>query len=281
METSTLCLGTGLCFDNIPTKEQLPIIKNAGFDAVFTDWAPELDFEEIINTASSLGLAYQSLHAPFHQMDSVWHDANSERAVKMLSDIRACIDVCSQFDIKIAICHAIIGMNNHTPTKAGLEKIAELIEYADKKNVTLAFENTEGEEYLQAIFERFGKCANVGFCFDSGHEMCYTSGMDLLKKYGQYLVSTHLNDNLGQTDPNVITFYDDAHLLPFDGIADWDRIAQELKRLNFTAPLTFELNAKSRPHSHANDIYAHLSFEEYVREAFLRADKFRNILKTK
>lgn len=62
----------------------------------------------------------------------------------------------------------------------------------------------------------------VGFCWDSGHELCYNHGRDMLAQYGDRLLGTRLNDNLGvRDDGGQITFLDDLHLLPFEGIADW------------------------------------------------------------
>lgn len=279
MDSNTLCINTGLNFNEIPITEKLPLIKAAGFDAVFSDWKRDVDFEPIANLAKKLGLEYQSLHAPFYGMDDLWVDESGGLSDKMMRDIFGCTDTCAEFGIDLMICHTIIGMDNCTPTELGLQRIGELIEYADKKGITIAFENTEGLMYLEAVLDRFGNCGNVGFCFDSGHEMCYNAGHDVLKEFGKHLISTHLNDNLGQTDPNEITFYDDAHLLPFDGIADWERIAKEMKQLGYNNPLTFELNINGRPNRTVNDIYKKMSVEEYLHEAYKRAVKFREMLR--
>ena len=118
---------------------------------------------------------------------------------------------------------------------------------------------------------------NVGFCIDTGHEMCYNFSRDLIGKYGEYLIATHLNDNMGITNPPEITFLDDAHLLPFDGIADWNGIADRLNKCGYDGILTFELNAKGRIGDCPNRIYDSLSFEQYVNLAFERAVRFRDI----
>lgn len=70
----------------------------------------------------------------------------------------------------------------------------------------------------------------VRFCWDTGHEMCYNFSQDMMGLYGDKLVATHFNDNMGMADPNVVTWHDDAHLLPFDGIADWAGIMQRINR---------------------------------------------------
>ena len=120
--------------------------------------------------------------------------------------------------------------------------------------------------------EYFKDNKNVGFCWDSGHEMCYNRSQDLLALYGDRLIATHLNDNLGIKDfGGRIFWHDDLHLLPFDGIADWDNIAERLDRCGFDGIMTFELNLNSKPDRHENDEYRRMPIEEYVAEAYKRA----------
>ena len=103
----------------------------------------------------------------------------------------------------------------------------------------IAFENTEGEEYLTALMNAFKNDPSVGFCWDTGHEMCYNHSKDMLSLYGDKLICTHLNDNLGiRNYEGKITYLDDLHLLPFDGIADWDNLAARLKAHNYHDTLT-------------------------------------------
>ena len=45
-------------------------------------------------------------------------------------------------------------------------------------------------------------------------------GKDMLELYGDRLIATHINDNLGVSNSDGKIFRtDDLHLLPFDGIA--------------------------------------------------------------
>ena len=136
----------------------------------------------------------------------------------------------------------------------------------------IAFENTEGEEFLSALMDYFKGNDTVGFCWDSGHEMCYNHSNDLLKKYGDRLIMTHINDNLGISRFDGETFWtDDLHLLPFDGIADWDYNVKRLKKCPAQEFLNFELTKYSKPGRHENDGYSKMSLEEYYTEAYKRA----------
>ena len=60
-------------------------------------------------------------------------------------------------------------------------------------------------------------------------------------------------------------------MLPFDGIADWNDIVGRLNKYDFHDILTFELNTKSKPGRHENDVYDQMDIELYVTEVFKRA----------
>lgn len=112
----------------------------------------------------------------------------------------------------------------------------------------------------------------VGFCWDSGHEKCYNHDMDLLAKFGNRLLITHLNDNLGISDPGgEITYLDDLHLLPGDGVIDWERNTQRLNRCAPLPYLNFELNLVSKPGRNENDVYAQMPLADYFRLAYQKA----------
>lgn len=275
-----LCLGTGLDFDEIPAVEQIEIMKSVGFDQFFyceNKNQRASDDEAVAEKAAKIGIGFHSIHAPFYAMDDMWHDESGELAKIMEQELKNSIDNCHNLDVPIVVMHAIIGMDNHTPTELGLESIGNVIDYAVKRGVKIGFENTEGECYLKALLDKYGELENVGFTYDSGHELCYNGGSDMLGKYGKYLISTHLDDNRGMTDPEHPNFLDDYHLLPFDGNADWEGIARRLNKCGFDGSLTLEVDSKGRCGSHSNDKYLGMSIEQFVRAAYDSAVRFRNL----
>lgn len=275
-----LCLGTGLDFDEVPAVEQIEIMKSVGFDQFFYCEKKNQrasDDEAVAEKAAKIGIGFHSIHAPFYAMDDMWHDESGELAKIMEQELKNSIDNCHNLDVPIVVMHAIIGMDNHTPTELGLERIGNVIDYAVKRGVKIGFENTEGECYLKALLDKYGELENVGFTYDSGHELCYNGGSDMLGKYGKYLISTHLDDNRGMTDPEHPNFLDDYHLLPFDGNADWEGIARRLNKCGFDGSLTLEVDSKGRCGSHSNDKYLGMSIEQFVRAAYDSAVRFRNL----
>ena len=277
-ENRKLCINTGLAFDG--GLEKLDAIKNAGFDGFFNDKPKHSDYkitEQIANRAAKLGLYYQSIHAPFYGMDDIFHDDSGELADIMITDLINSVEDCARFDIPLVIMHAIIGMDNFSPNELGLQRLEKVIDRSVKKGVTIAFENTEGEMYLEAILNRYGSLPNIGFCIDTGHEMCYNHSRDLIGKYGNLLVSTHLNDNRGITG-DEITFLDDCHLLPFDGVADWNGIAGRLNRCGYNGDVTLEVISKGRKGLDTNKKYDGMSLEDFLGEAYRKAVQFRELL---
>ncbi|MDY2769649.1 MAG: TIM barrel protein, partial [Eubacteriales bacterium] len=147
----------------------------------------------------------------------------------------------------------------------------------DTRGVLLGFENVEGEEYLARVMGELSQHPSCRFVWDTGHELCYNGAKDMMALYGDRLAGTHLNDNMGVTG-SEITWHDDSHMLPFDGIADWPDIARRLHEHRFEGPLTFELISYNRPGRHTHDAYAGWDAAEFLRQAHARAERFAALI---
>ena len=267
----------GISIDNnysIPTPEVVKLLKQIGFDAVSPVWKSYDMLNDIVNAAKECGMAIQSLHAPFDQSANMWN-CDKKVSADAKKGILNALDACAQFHIPILVVHTWIGFeytfNGDSLYYANFDEIVAL---AKKYDVKIAFENTEGEEYLFALMEHFKNNDTVGFCWDSGHEMCYNHSQDLLSELGDRLIMTHLNDNLGISRFDGKTFWtDDLHLLPYDGIADWDYNVARLRKSKRIPYLNFELKIDSKPERHENDIYGKLKLEQYFTVAYKRACK--------
>ncbi len=267
MYKTKLCLGLGNY--GISDEEQLEMIKKAGFEGFFTDWNHNVKkYREI---ADRLGMIYQSIHAPFDKAAILWTEG--EESDKAVTEMLQCVDDCAEYNVPIMVMHTYIGFEpNDGPTQVGLANYGKIVNHAKNRNVKIAFENTEGDDYLAALMNEFKDYDNVGFCLDTGHEQCYNYGKDLLALYGDKLICTHINDNLGISDYNGKIFWtDDLHLLPFDGIVDWENFAQRLCKCGYNDILTFELNIRNKPNRHELDKYSSMPIESYIAEAYSRA----------
>ncbi len=262
-----LCLGT---LGGLRVEEQIPLMQKAGWEGFFTGWSDGSPVAAWRRVADECGMLYQSIHAPFLRMAAMWHEGEAGDAAA--DELIRGLDACVEARVPLMIAHVFIGFAPEDPTELGLTRFARVVAAAEARGVRIAFENTEGEAQLAAVMRRFADSPAVGFCWDSGHEMCYNYSRDLLALYGDRLLGTHLNDNLGIRDyGGAITYHDDLHLLPLDGTGDWPDIARRLARCGFDGPLTFELNNKSHVGRHENDACARMSFEEYLAAAYTRA----------
>ena len=169
-----MCLGTSEQF-GIPEEEQIALMKKTRFDGFFCMYENGKDLVKLGNYADKLGMCFQSVHAPFVKMNKIWSEycEEDESVSSVFSELINCIDETARAGVPIVVMHAFIGFDEHTPNGAGIERLSAIIKHAKEKNIKIAFENTEGEEYLAAIMDSFKSEKHVGFCWDTGHELCY------------------------------------------------------------------------------------------------------------
>ena len=270
-----ICINDNPGFKDTTLDQRLDVIKATGFDGVFTGW-PVGGMKDLAEKIRSRGLYFQSVHAPFTDAHKPWEKGRAGDDV--IDNLIACVRECAEVEVPIVVVHPIIGMDRHNPTDLGIERYGRLVSEAEKLGIKVAFENVEGIEYLEKIIADLGSSPAIGYCWDTGHEMCYNGSMDVPALFGDKLICTHLNDNLGQIDPKEITWLDDAHLFPFDGIADWQGIADRLNRENYKGELTFELTLASKPGRCTHDIYNDLTLESGFALIYKKAVQFAQML---
>lgn len=280
MYQQKLCISLADSY-GMPQVEQIALAKAAGFEGVFPIWDPsENTVKDLRTEADRVGIAIPAIHAPFIGCDAIWF-GDDAAAKPLLDQLYACLDDCRTYHIPVMVCHVMIGFDEKpAPNKAGLARFAALSDRAAEYGVVVAYENTEHEEFLAALLDHLQGHKGAGFCWDSGHELCYQRGRDILTPYRDRLTVTHLNDNLGVRDHGgEITWLDDLHLLPFDGIADWEYNAKRLADAKEVEYLTFELVKTSKPDRHENDCYEALPLPLYFAEAYKRACRVAALVK--
>lgn len=258
---------------NEPDEKILEYMKNAGFDGIFKVWSVPGCFDNVYKKAKELGLSFDYAHGPYTGAAHLWEDSPKARAE--INYLLAFIEDCGALGIGNIFLHTIIGMKKNTPCELGAERFGILFKRAEELGITVHLENTEGECYLEYLFKAFPD--KIKFCIDTGHEMCYNESRDLITKYANRLGSTHINDNIGQTGDEP-TWFDDSHLLPFDGIRDWEETARRLRAAKYEGPVILEITKVNKPGRHTNDIYLNMTAEEYIKTAYERACRLRSML---
>lgn len=251
-----------------PIGEVVALLKAAGFSAVSPVWTPELDLCTLSQYVSREGMTIQSLHAPLKNFSLTWQPDLPE-SFEVQQNVLASLDACEQFHIPVLVVHSWQGLAYTFPeTPPDFRFFDKLVIEAEGKGILIAFENLEGEEYLEALLTRYCDKAHVGFCWDSGHDHCYPHKTDFLKCYGHRLMMTHLNDNFGVRDPGgVPSGKDDLHFLPYDGNIDWQTELKRLAQSVVQQTLNFEIKIVSKSSDYDDLIYTRLSLEAFMERA--------------
>jgi len=245
---------------DLSAKEKYRLIKNAGFNATNIYWGYEDKYEQV-KAAKELGLVIDNVHSQNDNPNSIWQDGidGDERLNVLLS----CVEDCELHDISTAIIH-LTGFPPYPPvSELGLKRIEKIADFAEQKNVKLAFENLWTFEHLDALFERF-PTPNIGFCYDSGHENL-NRYQDCLASYGDRLFALHINDNFADGY--------DAHVLPFDGTINWDEKMRQLNKCKNVDFFTLEIYKLESGEHEKSCIYNNLSAEEFLNLAYQKAVK--------
>ncbi len=257
-----------------PIEQVIALLRQAGFCAVSPAWSPELDLEALADCVHSHGMTFQSLHAPYRGIPQLW-EPDLPQSAEVLERMLHCIDVCAAYQIPVLVIHSWQGLIYTFPeTPLDFRVFDQIVQYAGRKGVSIAFENLEGEEYLQALLTRYRSLPHVGFCWDSGHAHCYPHKLDFLKEFGDRLIMTHLNDNRGCRDPEgVPRAIDDLHFLPYDGNVDWEENLRRLQTAPRQAILNFEIKLRSKSEAPEDLPYTRLTLEEFVARCGRHARK--------
>lgn len=247
------------CLPGVADIDALEKIRNAGFDMIFTCETDPAVVCKMREKCDRLGLTIDFLHAPFDFINNFWLPGLAYRDLR--NAIYSSIDAASAAGVPAVVCHVSSGWFPPQLCDVGFEHFDALVDYALSKNVKVAFENLRKVGNLAAIMERYEKIPEVGFCYDCGHEHCYTETVHFLELYGDRVFCTHIHDNHGRSkddywgDP-------DEHLMPFDGDIDYVDMMKRLRQTSYGGALTLEIDQKGP--------YLEKSHEEFLQIAYER-----------
>lgn len=184
--------------------ETIDAIKNAGFTNVFIqwynrDWKPTQ--EEQLEYIRKKGLNIIFAHLGYQNINDLWLER--EAGDKLVDRYKNDIKICRNNNIPMVIMHLTSKSEAPKYNEIGLKRLQEIVDYAQKLNIKVAFENTKIKGYLDYVIDNI-KNKNVGICFDSGH------------------YHVHFNDE-------------------FDGTLNWSNVVKNLKECNYSGPITLEL----------------------------------------
>jgi sugar phosphate isomerase/epimerase len=237
-------------------------IADLGFTATFSMAKDYGKMERLSALCAAHNIRFDTLHAPFDHINDIW--LAGEGGDRMLAELKDCVDKCLVVGAPIAVVHLSAGEAAPPPTDMGRSRFIRLVEHAADKGVKVAFENQRKLANIAWAFEEFKDAPHVGFCWDCGHEGCFTPGRRYMPLFGHRLICTRIHDSDG-------VFNSDKHLLPFDGSLDFDYVAEALRGADPTVPLILELKRGA-------EIYEGMSDEEYLVRAAERIGRVRDMI---
>lgn len=239
--------------------ETLELISQAGFECLFMNMNEPRVIEEVKNHADRLGMDFQFIHAPYKGSNRMWLEGDDY--LPLQEGILEAADVAAANGIGMIVMHVTGGWHTPPLCDLGFSRYDRIVEHAEKKGVRVAFENVRKLGDHACMMQRYEELSHVGFCYDTGHEHCYTETVPFIDLYHERMWCTHLNDNLGR-DHNDPEADGDFHYLPLDGSFDFQRMIRKMDHYGYGGSLMLEVFNTARPE------YKELSPKEYIRLAY-------------
>lgn len=244
------------CYPGVPLEEQIKLMKENGFESCFLGCESPV-FDDIVKTIQESGIVIETLHAPFSKsrtepvcdINDMWNEGESGDA--MMARLVSCVEKAGKYNIPVIVVHLSSGRVPPMVNSIGNERFGRLMEIAKENNVTIAYEN---QRMLGNIAHAFDYYQDAGFCWDIGHESCFTPGREYMPLFGKKLVALHVQDNNGAE-------HGDLHLIPYDGIVDFEKAARYIAESGFEGSVMLEVLKRQ------SNYYDDVSPEEYYKKS--------------
>lgn len=231
-----------ICYDySTPFEECAARARAAGFDAVslgmnveYSGYDTATGRRNIADVLGQNGLALDNVHdgnGALATLDEARHGAAIDAAIMS-------IEAAAELGARKTV-HHLSGAGSAADALGreidAAKRAAEaLLLRARDLDVTIAFENSWREPYMavfRAVLTEFdGPLVKV--CYDTSHDQLYGSGtMSVLREFGERLAVLHVSDNHGEMDD---------HMLPWEGIIDWQQFAAILAEIGYPGPMLLE-----------------------------------------
>ena len=245
---------------NVTVIDTINAIEKAGFKNVFIqwynkEWNPTQEVQ--LKYIREKGLNVIFAHLGYKNINDLWLE--NEVGDKLVEGYKNDIKICKENNIPMVVMHLTSKSEAPKYNETGLKRLKEIVDYAQKLNIKVAFENTKIKGYLDYVIENIDN-ENVGICFDSGHyHVHFNDDLDF-PKFKDRIFAVHLHDN-DQSD--------DLHLMPFEGTLDWEETIKNLKECNYDGPVTLELCYRNE--------YLDMSIEDFYRKGYDVGEKLKEM----
>lgn len=239
----TLKKGTSCCFAGQPTKENIPLYKSAGIEALEISFGTVEKLHEneaVMNgLCNEYGIELWSIHLPFSKkLDiSVFNDEERRYIIDLNKSL---IEEASKLGVKVAVLHPssepITDEDRPERLRRSKEAIIEINEHCNKLGMRLAVENLPRTCLCNRSAEMIDllKGTGAGIVFDANHSLVEDNVefLTALANSGIEIVTLHLSDFDG---------IDERHRLPGEGINKWNELLAILENAGYKGPLMYEV----------------------------------------
>ena len=246
----------------IGERKAIELYARVGFDAIDYGFTPMLErgemewtkqnvqeyAKEVNQIAEDNGIFFNQAHGPL-----VFNFANLPDFDKEIIPLnRLCFESCALLNIPQVVIHPLHNIPKYSRQedlwKLNEEYYNRLIPIAKEYKVKIALENmfryddatktlkgdflAEPEEYVK-FYESLNDTENVVCLVDTGHcNFSKTSPGNMIRKLATRVKGLHINDNL---------LFTDDHLLPGNGVIDWDDVIKALAEVKYQGDMTLEV----------------------------------------
>lgn len=243
--------------------DSVPLIRDAGFDCMFTGYRNDEYCGKIADAIDRASMSYDAVHAPFKGINNIW--LPGEDGDIMLRSLTDCVDSCAHYGVPVMVVHLSSGDDAPCVNDIGHERFDRLVDHAGEAGVVVAFENQRKLANIAFAFEVYDRLPQVGFCWDNGHEACFADGREFMPLFGKKLRALHVHDNMKVHNQ-------DLHLLPFDGQIDFSRFVAHIRESGYAGTLMLEVLPKN------SNRYDELTPEQYYEKAYAAAVRLRKLV---
>lgn len=238
----------------------LEAIRSHGFDLVelfalrsHLDYRDRAALDELDACLRTSNLSLHSVHAPVAEgfVDGRWGAALSigatdpaarERAV---AETRAALDVAAVVPYRCLVLHLDGSGPGAGPVAASIDAVRRSLDtlrpHAASRGVRLALEVLQtplsSPAALVRAIDEF-ELEDVGVCVDFGHAHAGEGLIDAVETVSGSVWATHLHDT---------SVTGERHLVPFDGVIEWEGALLALQKVGYEGPWILELDGGPDP----------------------------------
>lgn len=259
-------------------EKTVDMLQNAGFTAIdfsffdpvwYSEEREDVFFSELRKYAENAGMCFNQAHAPFH---SSFPDA--EQTKNRFWEIVSALRRAALLGAKTIVVHPVQHLkyaDEGVPQQLfemNMEFYGKLIPYCQEFGIKVAVENMwqyhpwpkithstcstpeEMNRYLDTLNSPW-----ITGCLDVGHA-------SLVGQSPDEFVLAMGSDRLGTLHIHDVTKTEDSHMMPYQGVIDWQKLMQALGTIGYQGDLTFECDGffKKLPaelYPEALDLLAH------------------------